>query len=108
MKASPGSPDVHYYYAVTQMFRGNGRAALQGFERAMQLDPDYFYAYLAAYSMLDENGQHQAAVQYLERWLSRHPDDQQVRSLLEGGRPPTGVAPPKRTGMIEGPPPQLP
>src|SRR6185295_14920531 len=65
MRTSPGSPDVHYYYAVTQMFRGNGRAALQGFDRAIPLDPEFFYAYLAAYSMLDENGQKDAASQYL-------------------------------------------
>jgi tetratricopeptide (TPR) repeat protein len=105
MRTSPGSPDVHYYYGVTQMFRGNGRAALQGFDRAIDLDPEFFYAYLAAYSMLDENGQPQEAAKYLEKWLSRHPDDRQVRALLEGGRP---SEPPKPGGMIQGPPPQVP
>ncbi|HYM80548.1 MAG TPA: DUF2723 domain-containing protein [Candidatus Limnocylindria bacterium] len=105
VKSTPGSPEAHYFYGVTQMFQGNGAEAMKGFDRAIELEPEYFYAYLAGYSLLWENGQNEAALAYLERWLSRHPDDPQVRALIESSRSGGSPVPPRRPGALPGAPP---
>ncbi|NOT35164.1 MAG: DUF2723 domain-containing protein [Candidatus Eisenbacteria bacterium] len=102
----PMLPDAHYYLGVGRMLQGDLRGALAEFNRAIDLDRGYFYAYLGAYSMLWESGQTEPALQYLQRWLAIRPDDEQVRALYDGhmrqlGRAPSANAPPL-------PPPQLP
>jgi hypothetical protein len=44
-------------------------------------------------------GRREQAISYLQRWLDRHPEDQQVRATLEAhqremGLTPRGLAPP--------------
>ena len=82
----PRNPEAHYYYGVTQVFRGNLDAAVRSFETAIQLDPNYNMAYYAAYYALSESGQRDRALGYLERWVRTHPNDEQARQLLEGQR----------------------
>ena len=93
LRRNPASPDAHYYLGVARMFQRRMNEALQAFDDAIRLDPDYFYAYLGAYSMLWESGQADPALSYLKRWLDRHPDDQQVRTLYEGHLRQMGRAP---------------
>jgi len=93
LRRSPDSPDAHYYMAVARMFQNRLQEALRSFDRAIELDPDYFYAYLGAYTMLWQAGQTDPSLAYLKRWLDRHPDDQQVRGLYEGHLRQLGRAP---------------
>jgi DNA-binding SARP family transcriptional activator len=89
----PNDPDVCYYHGVGLLFRRRGDEALKEFEKAIQLDPDYSPAYLASYTVLTEAGQRERAVQVLEQWVTRHPDDQSARGLLEQRRRELGIAP---------------
>jgi tetratricopeptide (TPR) repeat protein len=93
VKQNPNSPEAHYYRGVTAMFRRQYPLALQSFDRSRELDPDYFYPYVAAYTMLWEGGERERGLQYLKDWLDRHPDDQQVRQLYEGNLRTLGHAP---------------
>jgi tetratricopeptide (TPR) repeat protein len=95
VKRHPESPEVQFHYGVTSMYLGDRQTALQSFDRSLSLDPEYFYPYVAAYSMLWEAGQHEQALSYLERWLQRHPDDQQVRQVLEANRHDLGAPTPQ-------------
>jgi tetratricopeptide (TPR) repeat protein len=95
VKRHPESPEVQFHYGVTSMYLGDRQTALQSFDRSLSLDPEYFYPYVAAYSMLWEAGQHEQALSYLERWLQRHPDDQQVRQVLEANRHDLGAPVPQ-------------
>jgi tetratricopeptide (TPR) repeat protein len=70
----PENPDAHFHYGVTSMY-------------------EYFYAYVAAYSLLMEQGRREQALSYLQHWLDRHPEDQQVRATLEMHQREMGVAP---------------
>jgi transmembrane protein TMEM260 (protein O-mannosyltransferase)/tetratricopeptide repeat protein len=82
--SNPQSPDAHYYYGVTAMYMRSAQRALQEFDETIRLDPDYYYAYVGAYTMLWEAGQRERALEYLRRWVAAHPDDPQTRALLEG------------------------
>jgi len=94
---NPNNSEAHYYYGVTLMFKRDGGGALRELDRAIQLDPGNFYAYVAAYTMLYETGQPERALTYLQRWVSQHPEDAETRALLDrhrGGTPlPRDVAP---------------
>jgi len=87
----PNDVDVCYYHGVGLLFRHQGEAALKEFEKAIQLDPDYSPGYLAAYTVLSEAGQQERAMQVLEQWVSRHPDDASARGLLEQRRRALGM-----------------
>jgi Flp pilus assembly protein TadD len=98
----PSNVEARYYYAVTLVYQNEVEAALREFETAIQIDPNYNMAYYAAYYSLKETGQLERAVGYLERWVGRHPTDQQARALLETERARLG-APPQ--GGLGAPPP---
>jgi tetratricopeptide (TPR) repeat protein len=83
---NPGNSEAHYYLGITLMFNRQTEAALRELDRAIQLDRDNFYAYVAAYSMLQEAGRQESALSYLERWLALHPEDSETRALLQGQR----------------------
>jgi tetratricopeptide (TPR) repeat protein len=100
----PNDAEVRYYYGVSLLFQRREPEALREFEAAMRINPDYTYPYLASYSLLWEAGQRERAVQILEQWTSRHPDDPQARALLEGRRREMGVTP----GSVPVPPPSMP
>jgi Tfp pilus assembly protein PilF len=89
----PNNPDAHFHYGVTSMYRNDPAGGLQHFDRTIALDPEYFYAYIAAYSLLMDQGRLEQAIGYLQRWLDRHPEDQQVRATLDAHRRDLGAAP---------------
>jgi len=103
-KVAPGDPDVRYYYAVSLIFQNKLEAALQEFEQSIRLDPDHAQAYIGAYSVAWQMGQKDRAVQILEQWTRRHPDDPQARELLDGRRREMGL--PSQTVPL--PPPSVP
>ena len=82
----PNNSEAHYYLGITLMFDKKNDRALRELDRAIQLDHENFYAYVAAYSMLNEQGQREKALTYLERWLQSHPEDSDTRALVEGQR----------------------
>lgn len=100
----PNDVEVRYFYGVALMFQHKVEEAMREFERAMQLDPDYAPAYLAAYSVLYEGGQRERGVKILAQWANRHPEDAQARALLEMRQRELGIAP-QRMPM---PPPSMP
>jgi tetratricopeptide (TPR) repeat protein len=100
----PNDPEVRYYHAVGLLFQGRTEEALRELEAAIRLDPEYTQAYLAAYSVMWESGQHERALQILEQWISRHPEDPQARALLEGRRREMGMNPTR----LPVPPPKMP
>jgi tetratricopeptide (TPR) repeat protein len=87
----PNDAEVRYFHGVALMFQRKVPDALQEFEKAIQLDPDYTPAYLAAYSVTWEGGQRERAMAILEQYVNRHPDDPQSRALLEQHRREMGV-----------------
>ena len=88
---NPRDSEAHYYYGVTLMFMRQTTPALREFDRAIELNPGNFYAYVAAYSMLHDMGRAEQAQGYLQRWVTLHPEDAETRRMLEGGLP--GQAP---------------
>jgi hypothetical protein len=103
-KEHPEDAEVRYYYGVSLLFQNHVEEALREFEASIRIDPEYTYPYLAAYSVLWQGGQHERALQILEQWTSRHPEDPQARALLEGRRREMGVNP----GRVPAPPPTMP
>jgi len=100
----PNDVEVRYFYGVALLFQGRNEEAMREFERAMQIDPDYAPAFRAAYSVLYEGGQRERGLQILQQWMNRHPEDQQVRVLVEMHQRELGIAP----GRLPVPPPSMP
>ena len=83
---APNNSEAHYYLGITLMFNRQADRALQELDKAIQLDRENFYAYVAAYSTLNDGGQRERALTYLERWLQIHPEDNETRQMVEGQR----------------------
>jgi Flp pilus assembly protein TadD len=99
----PESPEARYYHGVSLMYRGDIEGGAREFDAAIELDPNFNLAYYAAYTMLQDRGQHERALSYLERWISLHPSDSTARQLLESRRRSLGA--PGRSGSPLPPPP---
>jgi tetratricopeptide (TPR) repeat protein len=100
---------VRYYYGVTLISQNRLEDGKRELDGAIRSDPNYSLAFYAAYHYLNEAGQKERAIGYLDRWVSLHPDDVQARQLaqtermlLQGGQVPGGMGRPPM------PPPQLP
>jgi tetratricopeptide (TPR) repeat protein len=97
---NPGDPEARYYYGVSLLYENKLEDAVRELEAAITADPNFNYAYYAAYYSLWEAGQRERALSFLERWLSMHPADEQTRKLLAqqrsaiGGQPIRSNAPP--------------
>jgi tetratricopeptide (TPR) repeat protein len=103
-KEHPQDAEVRYYYGVSLLFQHQVEQALREFEAAIRINPEFTYPYLAAYSVMWDSGQRERALQILEQWTNRHPEDPQARALLEGRRREMGMSP----GRIPVPPPTMP
>ncbi len=104
---NPADAEARYYYGVALLFSHRLDDALRQFENAMMINPDYNAPYFAAYSALRDSGRTERALTYLERWLSGHPNDEQVRQILDMER--TGsVTAPRSQGAPRPPLPGLP
>ncbi|HEY6867830.1 MAG TPA: DUF2723 domain-containing protein [Candidatus Eisenbacteria bacterium] len=99
---SPTNPEVRYSYGLTLVFKGRIEEALKEFDAAILLDPNYNQAYYAAYYCLNQTGQRDRALSYIQRWVERHPSDTQAQQLLESAR----GAPRKPAEQPLPPPPQ--
>ncbi|HEY3216989.1 MAG TPA: DUF2723 domain-containing protein [Candidatus Eisenbacteria bacterium] len=81
--SSPNSGEAYYYLGVTHMMKGNYGVALPALDKSIQLDPQNYYAYVAAYTALWESGDRERALTYLQRWVESHPEDSASRATLE-------------------------
>jgi hypothetical protein len=90
---NPGDPEARYYYGVSLLYENRLEDAVRELEAAITADPNFNYAYYAAYYSLWEAGQRERALSFLERWLAMHPADQQTRALLAKQRSEIGGAP---------------
>jgi tetratricopeptide (TPR) repeat protein len=104
---SPGNPEVRYSYGLTLVFKGRLEQALHEFDAAIALDPNYNSAYYAAYYCLNQFGQHDRALAYIQRWVDRHPNDAQAQQMLEGARGKV-TRPPSSQPLPRPPQPNLP
>jgi DNA-binding SARP family transcriptional activator len=100
----PNDAEARYFHGVALMFQQRVDEAMREFEHAIQLDPDFSPAFLAAYGVLYEGGQRERALQFLEQWVNRHPEDAQARGLLEMRQRELGIAP----RQMPVPPPSMP
>jgi tetratricopeptide (TPR) repeat protein len=83
---TPGNPEVRYSYGLTLVFKGKIEQALHEFDVAIALDPNYNSAYYAAYYCLNQVGQRDRALSYIERWVRQHPTDTQAQQMLDAAR----------------------
>jgi Protein of unknown function (DUF2723)/Tetratricopeptide repeat len=74
---APNSADAHYYRGASLGYRDRIPDAIQEFEKAIALDPDFGYAYYDLYGTLMQSGRVQEAIAVLRKWVERHPEDQQ-------------------------------
>ncbi|OGB99365.1 hypothetical protein A2V82_00765 [candidate division KSB1 bacterium RBG_16_48_16] len=79
---------MHYYRLLLQVgqwynMAGRQDKAIEYAERAYEMQPDSPYVYGTYISILSENGQHGRAVELLEEWLAKNPEDQQAKMRLE-------------------------
>ena len=81
------NPEAWYYYGVALASQDQIKQAMGCFDRAIQLDPNYPNPFYAAYYTLNQAGQTENALRYLEQWLQSHPQDAQTRALLDSQRP---------------------
>jgi hypothetical protein len=65
-------------------------------------------AYYAAYYALSEMGQQERALAFIERWVSRHPEDTQARQMLDQQRGRMGAGEDSRRLVPRPPMPSLP
>jgi tetratricopeptide (TPR) repeat protein len=94
---------VRYSYGLTLVFKGRIEQALREFDAAISIDPNYNSAYYAAYYCLNQVGQRERALGYIQRWVDGHPNDTQAQQMLEGAR---GKAGPPSSSRPLPPPPQ--
>jgi len=106
--ADPRNPEARYYFGVTLASQNQLGPAVQAFDAAIQLDPDYPNPYYAAYYALWQARQYPKAIGYLDRWLDLHPQDAQARELLDTQRQSIGMDSGGRPRISRPPSPQLP
>jgi Tfp pilus assembly protein PilF len=104
---APGNPEVRYSYGLTLVFKGKIEQALHEFDAAIALDPNYNSAYYAAYYCLNQFGQRDRALGYIERWVRQHPNDTQAQQMLDAARG-TAQRPPPSQALPRPPQPNLP
>jgi hypothetical protein len=85
-QANPGNPELRYYQGVLLVYLNRVPEAIQMFEDAIRLDPEYAQAYFAAYYALTEHGQPERGLTFIERWSRQHPEDQQAQQVLRDRR----------------------
>jgi len=82
----PRNPEPHYYYGITLVYQGRVDEGVREFESAIQADPEYANAYYAAFYALNQRGDLERALSYLDRWVARHPNDVQTRQMAQALR----------------------
>ncbi|NIA29541.1 MAG: DUF2723 domain-containing protein [Actinobacteria bacterium] len=78
-------PDARLLLQVGQMYdlAGKSKKFLEYTEMAMEMSPDNAYVYGTLVSLYSRAGRHQDAVDLLNEWLKRHPDDKQATLKMQ-------------------------
>jgi pentatricopeptide repeat protein len=81
-------PDYRLSLQIGQMYDLAGRRDeyINRLRAVIEKDPENTYSYATLVSALSQSGQHEEAIELLEGWLARHPDDQEARRRLEAER----------------------
>ena len=81
-------PDVRLPIQIGSLYDLAGRPDkfIEKVEWAANADPDNAYAVGTLVSLYSREGDHQKAVEVLEKWLLTHPDDPEARSKMEQER----------------------
>jgi len=78
-------PDVRLLLQVGQMYdlAGRKKKFMEYAEMAMQMSPDNAYVYGTLVSLYSRAGRHQDAIDLLNQWLKKHPEDKQAASKMQ-------------------------
>jgi len=87
LRLRPNSADLLNNLGVVLLKLGDQEQALQRFEECQKLAPDFNRPYINAALIYKNSGQPARAENLLQDFLTRHPDDAQVRAGLEKMRP---------------------
>jgi tetratricopeptide (TPR) repeat protein len=64
-------------------FEGRLDLAMQNLDEGLRLDPLNKQLYINAFRIAARLGQRETAIQYLQRWLQREPNDPEVRAVMQ-------------------------
>ncbi len=90
-KRAPGSAEAHYYRGAALGYRGKPEEAVEEFRLSRKLDPNYGYPYFDEFGTLWDMGRREEAVQVLQLWVDRHPNDAQAAAQLQDARARLGM-----------------
>ena len=100
----PASAEAHYYRGASLGYRGRDVEAIQEFEKARRLNPNYAYAFYDEFAALWDMGKREEAIGVLQQWVGNHPDDPEGNARLQEARarigqpqssPAPGLVPPR-------------
>jgi tetratricopeptide (TPR) repeat protein len=83
VRLNPDNPDATNNLGAVLLRMGLTREALERFEQSRRLAPDFDRAVINIALVYNNAGQHSKARQVLEEFLSRHPDNADVRGALD-------------------------
>jgi Tfp pilus assembly protein PilF/peroxiredoxin len=83
VRLRPSSADIINNLGVVLLRLGDTEEALRQFEKCQTLSPDFNRPYVNAALIYQRSGEPEKAQQVLEGFLSRHPDNDEVRAALE-------------------------
>jgi Tfp pilus assembly protein PilF len=82
IKLRPSNPDAINNLGAVLLRLGLSTEALERFDECRRLSPDFDRAVINSALLYNRAGQHNKARQILEEFLSRHPDNAEVREAL--------------------------
>jgi Flp pilus assembly protein TadD len=83
VRLRPDSSDAMNNLGAVLLQMGQTQEALGWFEKCRRISPDFDRPFINSALIYNSSGQTATARQILEEFLSRHPDDQDVRSALD-------------------------
>jgi tetratricopeptide (TPR) repeat protein len=83
VRLRPDSSDAMNNLGAVLLQMGQTQEALGWFEKCRRVSPDFDRPFINSALIYNSSGQTATARQILEEFLSRHPDDQDVRSALD-------------------------
>ncbi len=77
--------DGAQWVGLSRVYEYDGKPdlAIQNLEEGIRLAPDFKQLYVDAFRVMARLGNRQAAVDVLERWLQREPNDTEIRAVLK-------------------------
>jgi len=86
VQRAPGSAEAHYFRGATLGMRGRDLEAIQEFETARRLNPNYANAYHDEFEALWDMGRREEAIGVLQTWVENHPEDAEATAKLASAR----------------------